>query len=123
MLSFTGTFAAFMAIMLIGLSLAVSFKRVSTGVNIGSGEDPDLLRRIRAQGNFIEYVPIALILCSIAELRGAGINWLWVLAILLIFGRLIHAAGTLVGSTPMRAIGMLATYAAILAGAGAQFAV
>lgn len=119
MLPITSILAAVFAIALVALSLAVSLKRMKVGVEIGLGDDPTLLRRIRAQGNFVEYVPFALILCGLAEFRGAGSQWLLVFSSLIVLGRLSHAVGILNGSTRLRAIGMLATYGAILTGAAA----
>ena len=78
-----------------------------------------LERRIRAQGNFIEYVPLAVILCGLAEYRGAGSAWVWTIAGLLILGRAAHAAGMLSGVLPLRALGMLGTYGSLLIGAAA----
>ena len=121
MLPVTSALTAALGLLLVVLSFAVSLKRMKVGTEIGVGEDEGLLRRIRAQGNFIEYVPIALILCALAELRGASVSWLWAIAGLLLLGRLLHATGMLGGSTPLRATGMLATHAALLTGAAAQF--
>jgi len=119
MLQITSQLTALAAVSLVGLSFSVSLKRMKAGTDIGMGDDPGLLRRIRAQGNFIEYVPLALILCAVAELRGVSPSWLWALAGLLVVGRAAHATGILTGSTPLRAIGMLATYASLLTGAAA----
>lgn len=119
MLPVTTIIAALAAVALVGLSFSVSLARMKAGVEIGIGDDVRLLRRIRAQGNFIEYVPIALILCGLAEYRSIGHGWVWTIAASLVLGRLAHATGMLAGSTPFRAIGMLATYASLLTAAAA----
>ncbi len=119
MLPATTLVAAVAAMALVGLSIAVSLKRLKVGTRIGMGEDEGLLRRIRAQGNFTEYVPIALIALALVEYRGASPAWLWTIAALLIVGRALHAAGMLSGSTPLRATGMLSTYGSLLTGAAA----
>jgi uncharacterized membrane protein YecN with MAPEG domain len=119
MLPVTSAVAALAAVALVVLSVRVSLGRMRAGVRIGFGDDAALLRRIRAQGNFIEYVPLALILLGLAEARAAGAGWLWIIAGLLVVGRALHAAGILTESTPVRASGMLATYGALLAGAAA----
>lgn len=115
----TSALAALAAVALIALSLAVSFGRMNARVDIGNGDDPALLRRIRAQGNFVEYVPLALILSALAEYRGVGPAWMGTLAVLLVAGRAAHAAGLLTGIRPLRAGGMLATFGALLTGAAA----
>src|SRR5690606_15202022 len=71
MLPITSVVAATAAIALIPLSISVSFQRMKTGVGVGFGDDETLMRRIRAQGNFVEYVPLALIVLGLAEYRGA----------------------------------------------------
>ncbi|MGV1682401.1 MAPEG family protein [Sphingopyxis sp. NJF-3] len=92
---------------------------MKVGTEIGVGDDPALLRRIRAQGNFVEYVPLGLILLGLAEHRQVATALLWTIAALLVIGRALHAAGMLSGLTPVRAAGMVTTYGALLAGAGA----
>ncbi|PKR88527.1 hypothetical protein CXZ10_14085 [Pleomorphomonas diazotrophica] len=118
MLTVSGITAAIAAILLVALSLPVSFRRMAVGVDIGQGSDETLLRRIRAQGNFTEYVPLGLLLLVLNEFRGVSPGWLWCLAGLLIGGRLLHALGILAATRPFRAAGMLATYGCLLLGAG-----
>jgi len=119
MLPITTMLASIAAVALVALSLSVSFARMKAGVDIGTSDDKRLLRSIRAQGNFIEYVPLAVILCGLAEYRGAGSAWVWTIAGLLILGRAAHAAGMLSGVLPLRALGMLGTYGSLLIGAAA----
>lgn len=118
MLTISSITAAVAAVLLVALSLNVSFRRMAVGVEIGQGSDDTLHRRIRAQGNFIEYVPIGLVLLVLNELRGVSSGWLWCLAGLLLGGRLLHALGILAAIRPFRAAGMLATYGTLLLGAG-----
>ena len=121
MLPITSLVAGIAAVTLVGISFAVSLRRMKVGTEIGVGDDLTLLRRIRAQGNFIEYVPLGLIVLALTEYRGFATYILWAIAGLLFVGRLSHAIGILNGSTPFRAIGMLATYAALLVGASSLF--
>jgi uncharacterized membrane protein YecN with MAPEG domain len=104
------------AIVLVALSFAVSFQRMRTGVQIGDdGSNVALTRRIRAHGNFAEYVPLALMLIALVEYSGnrdAAIG----LAGLLLGGRLAHAGGTLAGATALRGVGMILTHAALFGG-------
>ncbi|KHK50955.1 hypothetical protein PI87_21995 [Ralstonia sp. A12] len=121
MLPITSTVAALAAGGLIALSLPVSLRRMTVKQAIGIGDDPVLLRRIRAQGNFIEYVPIGLILLALAELRGAPQSLILATAGPMVIGRIAHAIGMLRGVNPMRRMGMMATFVSLLAGAAAQF--
>lgn len=119
MLPVTSTTAALAAVALVVLSIRVSLFRKKVGVKIGFGEDVALMRRIRAQGNFIEYVPLALILLGLAEYRQAPMAMLWTTAGLLIAGRCLHVAGILTARTPLSASGMVGTYGALIVGAAA----
>jgi uncharacterized membrane protein YecN with MAPEG domain len=93
MLLMTSIIAAILTIIFVKLSFAVIGLRRKNKVGLGSGGYDDLERAIRAQGNFAEYVPIALILIACLELNGAP-WWLVILpGITLTIGRLIHAKG------------------------------
>lgn len=113
----TSILAAVAALALVGLSAAVSQRRSNVGIDVGHGDDDALFRRIRAQGNFIEYVPLALIVIGLGEYGGVAAGWLWGLAALLVVGRACHAAGMYLRNTPLRAVGMLATHGCLLLGA------
>ena len=116
-LPITSITASIAAIMLIVLSMITGMQRMKTGILLGPGSDEMLLRRIRAHGNFTEYVPIALILIGLAEGAGTSANVLWTMAGLLIFGRLLNAYSILSGkAVPFRPISMMATHASILTG-------
>lgn len=121
MFPITSTVAALAAIGLIALSVPVSLRRMAVKQSLGPGDDPSLLRRIRAQGNFIEYVPIGLILLALAESRRAPQLLILATAGPLVIGRIAHAVGMLAGVKPMRRMGMMATFVSLLAGVAAQF--
>ena len=87
---------------LIACILTAFFVRPSFGVirlrrqhkvGLGSGGVDDLERAIRAQGNFAEYVPIALILMACLEINGAPLSLIAILGIVFVAGRVIHAKG------------------------------
>lgn len=117
MLPVTSIVAALAALSLVALSIAVSLRRKKVGVRLGFSEDPMLMRRIRAQGNFTEYVPLALIVLAIAEYRQAPPVVLWTIGGLLIAGRFLHFAGIMTATTPLSAPGMAGTYGALIVGA------
>lgn len=119
MLPITSTFAAIAAAALVALSLPVSLRRMKTRIASAMDGDESLARRIRAQGNFIEYAPLALIVLGLAEANAVAAGLLWALGAVLAAGRTAHAFGMLRGSTPLRAVGMVLTYTTLLVGAGA----
>lgn len=112
----TSIIAAILAIIMFPLTLQVSTRRLAVGsVVFGDGGDETLRRRIRAFGNFVEYVPICLILLVLIEFQGARPLWLWITGGLLVAGRVIHALGMLFATSPApRGIAMMMTYGAFL---------
>jgi uncharacterized protein len=108
-----GLFAVFMVV----LSFQVSARRVKLGgVSSGDGNDETLRRRIRAHGNFIEYVPTAVISVGLIEYGGGSKAVVVGLAVAFFISRVLHAVGMLYASTPtLRAGGMLIQHAAFLA--------
>lgn len=110
----TSVTAAIAALMLIALSVPVSLRRAKVKAVYGDGGDAGLQRLIRAQGNFIEYAPMGLILLALVEVGVTSATMLWTIGILLIAGRGVHALGMIRGSTPLRGVGMLGTFASLL---------
>src|SRR6185437_1884279 len=80
---------------LIALALAVRVvrQRSKTGTSLGSGGHAALEQAIRVHGNFIEYVPLVLILLTLLELDGTPALRLHVLGAALTLGRILHAWG------------------------------
>ncbi len=117
-LPITSLFAAGFAIALVSLSFPISLRRVKVGEMVGNSDDDVLRRRIRAQGNFIEYVPLGLVGLGLVEANAAP-AWLVVaIGTALALGRLLHAIGMLRPSDSLRGFGMILTYLALLLAAG-----
>ncbi|MFM5950460.1 MAG: MAPEG family protein [Novosphingobium sp.] len=76
-------------------------------ISVGDGGNEQMIRAMRAQSNFVEQVPLTLILLGAVELAGKGGMWLAPLGGLFLLGRVAHALG--MGDTfkQGRAIGML----------------
>lgn len=86
-------FAALHALLLVVLAAPVTLYRLRNRIGIGDGGDALLIRRIRVHANFIEYVPMGLLLLLLLELAGMSAGWLWGFGGLLLLGRLMHALG------------------------------
>ena len=86
-------YAAALSLIFVVLSLRVIRGRGLHEVNLGSGGVDDMERRIRAHGNFAEYVPLTLVLIMIDEMRGLPPLAVHALCRCLLFGRLSHAWG------------------------------
>ena len=89
----TSFYAALFALMLLVLSMLVGKARHAAKVSIGLGDDIRLLRASRAHGNFVEYVPMILILMLLLEASGASAFLLNVLGTFALAGRIAHALG------------------------------
>ena len=78
-------------------------------IGVGDGGNESILRRMRAQSNFIEATPITLILFGLVEAAGRGGMWLAPLGAVFMLGRVAHAFGmdSETSFKPGRPIGML----------------
>lgn len=112
--------ASLHVVLMLALAARVVFLRRSARVGLGDGGDKVLMRRIRAHGNFVEYVPLALLMLALLELSGVGAYWLWGFGGTLLVGRLLHAYGLSrrSGTSPGRFIGTLLTWGVLLGEAG-----
>jgi uncharacterized membrane protein YecN with MAPEG domain len=88
-MTITPLYAGLLAIWFLVLSYRVVQQR-GHGVSLGDGGDQALLRRIRAHGNFAEYVPLILLMLGMLELSGARPWLLHILGATLLLARLLH---------------------------------
>jgi uncharacterized membrane protein YecN with MAPEG domain len=86
-------FASLHALLLLALIAPISRHRHRHRIGLGSGGDPVLERKIRAHANFIEFVPIALLMLALLELAGLQAAWLWSFGAVLLLARVMHALG------------------------------
>ena len=114
----TPIYIAILGLLFVPFTVRAGLYRAKSKIFIGTGDDPEMVRRMRGQANFIETVPIALILLLTMELLGAADTWLHVLGISLVLGRTSHYLGlTELGPQMLRVVGMLATLIPILVSA------
>lgn len=112
-------YAAILGLFFIAITLRVGLYRVKTNILIGDGNDAEMVRRMRGQANFVETVPIALILLVMMELNYASATWMHSLCGLLLVARVLHYIGlTELGPMACRVVGMFGTIATILVSAG-----
>ncbi|KOP22912.1 glutathione S-transferase [Hapalosiphon sp. MRB220] len=85
-----------------------------------TADDGVLQRKVRAYGNFTEYVPLGLLFVMTLELMHSSPWMLWLMGIALTVGRITHAWGLLTtyGPSPGRAIGFFLTWFVYVIGAG-----
>ena len=111
LLAVTAFYAGLMALWLVGLGFEVSRRRRRHGVSYGGGGIPELEHAVRAHANACEYVPVALIVLSLAEGMGAPALLLHVSGLMLVVGRVLHGAYFLGGAkrVNLRFFGMMLT--------------
>ena len=114
-LPITLTIAAAAAVLHIWLAARVSQLRNRHKVSIGDGGNEALHRRIRAHGNYVENMPVVLILLALVELAGGDPRILWGAAIIFMVSRLLHAFGMDRPSpSRLRMFGMMGNMLALL---------
>lgn len=77
----------------IWLGLRIGQFRGKYKVSVGDGGHEPLLRRMRAQANFIESAPFVLVLIGGLEISGASRNGLGAIAAIYVLVRIAHAVG------------------------------
>lgn len=114
-------YAAVLALLFVWLSVLTIRARRRFRVAIGDGSDIRVIRPMRVQANFAEYVPFALLLIHLLDASGAPAVLVHGAGACLVAGRVSHAWGV---SQPVeqfgfRVFGMALTLGAILAAAAA----
>ncbi len=89
----TALYAAILVAMHLVLVFKVGAMRGKTGITMLHGDNMELATAIRRHGNFLENVPLALILMGIIELNGGNATLLHVLGTLLVLARIAHPLG------------------------------
>jgi len=89
----TGLYAGLCGLLLVVLYVRVSQRRLATQIGIGARGDAVLEQRIRAHGNFVESVPIALVLLYLLEQTGVDPICIHAFGIALVLSRVGHAQG------------------------------
>jgi len=102
--------AAAGALVNIWLGWRIAAHRKQFQVSVGDGGHEPLLRRMRAQSNFVEHAPIFLILVAALEIGGANKPILGLIAVIFGVARVSHALGMdRVENRRWRSLGMMAT--------------
>ena len=117
-LPITSALAGAAAIFLVLLSLPVALRRRATKLSAGDGGDEAFNRRIRAQANFIEYVPMAILAIGLVEMNGYQQIVVCGLAATLAAARVLHAFGLWSGVLIGRALGTMLTFGVLLVAGG-----
>ena len=106
--------AGLLGLLAVSLTLAVARLRGKKKINLGDGGDPEMLAAIRAHANFVEFVPLCLLLIYMAS----DFHGFWTVAILsivLLLARVLHAGGMLGFIPSGRFLGAILTTAILIA--------
>ena len=117
-ITITPMYAALLGIILLVLSIrVVAVIRAKGNVLYGDGGNADFTTVLRGQANFIEYVPLILILIAFAEAGGTSSGYIHAMVAGLLVGRIIHPLGLTnkPGINPLRFVGINLTWIALLA--------
>ena len=116
-ISITLLFAAIFGFLHVIFTLRVGNYRFKSKISLGDDGDRELLKRIRAHGNFTENVPIALLLILLNDLDGAEDNTLMLMGSTLLIARLTHYLTIVTVRLPwiLRPLSMLGTLGTIIA--------
>jgi uncharacterized membrane protein YecN with MAPEG domain len=91
--------AGLLGLLAVSLTASVGRMRMQKKIYLGDGGDPEMLAAIRAHGNFMEYVPLCLLLIYVVS----DFYTFWyvaVLSLVLLLSRVLHAGG-LLGFIPL----------------------
>jgi len=116
-LAVTATYAALSALLLLLLAFRVVQARWKYKTSLGVGTEPGMERAVRVHANFVEYVPLALLLMALAEANGAPRASLHAAGSVLLASRVLHAWGLsqVSGRSFGRFYGTAGTWLALLA--------
>ncbi len=87
------TLAAAAALINIWLSIRIGQIRRREKISVGDGGNEALIRRMRAQANFLENTPFVLVLVLLIEMGTGAAAGLWGAMALYVAGRVLHAIG------------------------------
>jgi hypothetical protein len=103
----TAPYAALLGLLGAALTANVIVNRARSGIDAGDGGLAKLAQAIRAQGNFVEQAPLALIVIGLAEASGARIPVVNILGAALVAARLAsaYALNRSLSQSPLRQFG------------------
>lgn len=109
----TSLYTGLAALLVLVLVVRISALRMRLHIGIGDGGDRLLGQRIRAHGNAVEYLPLALLQLGLLELTGHAAWLVHACGAVLILARCLHAFGLSrsAGKSMPRALGTALTWA------------
>ena len=97
------------------LSMNAAMTRRRSGLAVGEKDNETLARAVRAHGNFSEYTPLFLISFVLLESVQASSDYLILVGLFFLLGRIFHAYSMFSKKELFRALGMILTFGPYLA--------
>ena len=97
------------------LSMNAAMTRRRSGLAVGEKDNETLARAVRAHGNFSEYTPLFLISFVLLESVQASSNYLILVGLFFLLGRIFHSYSMFSKKELFRALGMILTFGPYLA--------
>lgn len=115
-LATSALYVAALIVLLLMLTFQVIRVRRSERIALGDGSHKQLLRSIRAHGNFTETAPFGVLVLILLPLLGAGAGLVHLVGAPLLGGRLLHAYGLSNSAGPSfgRVFGMAMTLTSLI---------
>ena len=113
----TALYAALLVAVFVVLTVRIGLARGKTGISMLDGGNEQVLVAMRRHGNFIEHVPLLLVLMAIFEVNDGSAVFLHVVGIALLICRIAHPFGLRNdrAQTPMRMLGAGGTFLVTIA--------
>lgn len=86
-------YAGLLSLLSLVLSSLSGRVRGKVGVSIGDGGNKEMMLAMRRHANFVEYVPLALLLIALLEMNGVSPTAIHTLGAALVVCRIAHAFG------------------------------
>ena len=114
-LSAAALWSALLALLIIGLAANISYLRITRKVSLGDHGDRYINRALRAHGNAVEFIPLALVLLFSYAVLGGSAAMIHIFGGALFISRIAHAWGMLAKATTLRRqIGAFVTYVIVI---------
>lgn len=101
----TALYAGQLGLIAIAIAFLAGSTRGRLNVSLGDGGHTELLLAMRRHANFVEWVPLALILIAVLEMDGVSSRAIHSLGGVLVVSRILHAIG--IKSDSMKSIARL----------------
>ena len=115
----TALYTSVLAFMFLVLSYNVIFMRYKHKISVGDGGNEEMKKYLQARANFVDYVPLALVMLLLLESMGTSAVIIHGMGTAIVFSRLLQGWGLSMssGSSFGRITGALIMHSVLIVGA------